>query len=162
MTDFSKAEKRDCLSEAGSLSIISSGFNLLFQCIHRLLQSVLLVLVEFSDRVHLLHAMFAKSNLAREVRAVSVEIAHDISTFCGWGAVQTRKHSLTQPGTSVGHRECRTAFASLGVHDVSASVLHMLVHCWNLGRWNLGRMLVLREHWHNCNTCMASDHWHFD
>mmetsp|Transcript_28575 Transcript_28575/g.53587 ORF Transcript_28575/g.53587 Transcript_28575/m.53587 type:complete len:209 (-) Transcript_28575:485-1111(-) len=112
--------------------------------------------------MHLFHARLAKRNLAGKVRAVRLHGRQYICALGGWRASKACQHGLPEPCSSVSHRQGRTPLAIFGIHHIGPSILHMLVKCWNLRLLNFGRVLVLRKHRHNGNTCMATNHRHLN
>merc|ERR550537_1517214 len=139
------------------LSVFHAGFNLPFQSFNTFFHAFLLVVVQIPDGEDLLDTTFTKHHLGCKVCTSLLHIRLDISAFNSPAPRKTTQNGLAKAGSSIRHRESCTAFAILGLDDVSASVLHVLIEVGNLVRIDLASVLVLGEERQDRGTSVASD-----
>mmetsp|Transcript_141533 Transcript_141533/g.452051 ORF Transcript_141533/g.452051 Transcript_141533/m.452051 type:complete len:320 (+) Transcript_141533:495-1454(+) len=87
---------------------------------------------------------------------------HNVRALRGLLAGQAAQHRVAELRARISHGERRTTLPALGVHDVRACILHVLVHGHDLLlRERLGGG-HLREQRQDRHTGMAADHRHVD
>eukprot|EP00408_Alexandrium_pacificum_P014590 CAMPEP_0171237518 /NCGR_PEP_ID=MMETSP0790-20130122/43006_1 /TAXON_ID=2925 /ORGANISM="Alexandrium catenella, Strain OF101" /LENGTH=168 /DNA_ID=CAMNT_0011703869 /DNA_START=20 /DNA_END=523 /DNA_ORIENTATION=+ len=140
-------------SELIRLGVLHTGFDLSLQDRLELLQPLGLVLTEVP-----------KGNtfiLGRKVRQVR-DGGGNVGALRALLAREAREHRLSQPCARIGHGERRAALPVLGVDDVSAGVLHVLVKVGDLLRLDGLGHLVLGEERQDGLACMTTNNGHID
>mmetsp|Transcript_9536 Transcript_9536/g.21699 ORF Transcript_9536/g.21699 Transcript_9536/m.21699 type:complete len:455 (+) Transcript_9536:427-1791(+) len=148
-------------SELVRLRVLCARLDLTLQERRQGLEALLLVLVELSQGQHLHDTALAEDHLGREVGQVR-DGGGDVRALRALPAGETREDRLAQPRARIGHGECRAALATLGVDDIGARVLHMLVEVGDLVCLDGLGHLVLGEEREDRLAGVAANDWHVD
>mmetsp|Transcript_14046 Transcript_14046/g.30414 ORF Transcript_14046/g.30414 Transcript_14046/m.30414 type:complete len:310 (-) Transcript_14046:238-1167(-) len=143
----------------GALGKVNTLLDLGNELGHHGLETSLLVVRQVTQAMHLLNTFSAQLNLGGEEWCIGHSGLDVCALSCGL-TVQAAQAGVSKQGSGVGHGQSGRALASLGLHNLSATVLSPLGQSVQLlsTQGNLG--CCLREQRQNGDASMATNHRH--